>query len=83
MFKRTQKTKDGPAARPAMALVALFALLAICLAPSPAQAAITLKGQFKTEDAYNPKPDGGDLSLPMPCDLAMVFRVVSIPVTGK
>lgn len=33
-------------------------------------------------DAYNPKPDDGDIILPMPCEGAMVFRRVDIPVTG-
>ncbi|MGL5031044.1 MAG: formylglycine-generating enzyme family protein [Aeromonas sp.] len=34
------------------------------------------------EKYYNPKPDGEDVILPMPCDGAMVFRRVQIPVSG-
>lgn len=31
---------------------------------------------------YNPKPDPDDVILPMPCDGFMVFRKVSIPLSG-
>ena len=30
---------------------------------------------------YNPKPDPDDIVLPMPCDGAMVFRKISVPVS--
>ncbi|NLY27706.1 MAG: formylglycine-generating enzyme family protein [Alcaligenaceae bacterium] len=31
---------------------------------------------------YNPKPDPDDVILPMPCDGFMVFRKVSVPISG-
>lgn len=34
------------------------------------------------EKIYNPKPDSEDIILPMPCEGAMVFRQVEIPVSG-
>lgn len=34
------------------------------------------------KDTFNPKPDDEDIILPMPCDGAMVFRRIDIPVTG-
>ncbi len=33
-------------------------------------------------DNFNPKPDGEDIILPMPCEGSMVFRRVEIPVAG-
>lgn len=33
-------------------------------------------------DIYNPKPDDGDIVLPMPCEGSMAFRRVDIPVAG-
>jgi hypothetical protein len=63
--------------------IVLFFVLVIRLSDS-AQAAISFGGETKPEDVYNPSPDlNGDLILPMPCNLSMVFRVVSLPVTGK
>lgn len=35
-----------------------------------------------TEKIYNPKPDNEDIVLPMPCEGAMVFRRIEIPVSG-
>lgn len=34
------------------------------------------------EKHYNPKPAEGDVVLPMPCEGAMVFRRVAVPVSG-
>lgn len=34
------------------------------------------------EKFYNPKPAEGDVILPMPCEGAMVFRRVDVPVAG-
>ncbi|EPN29391.1 hypothetical protein A245_46948, partial [Pseudomonas syringae pv. actinidiae ICMP 19096] len=34
------------------------------------------------EKLYNPMPDAEDVVLPMPCDGAMVFRKVYIPLAG-
>lgn len=34
------------------------------------------------QNLYNPKPEPDDVILPMPCDGAMVFRKVSIPLSG-
>ncbi|WP_409076390.1 SUMF1/EgtB/PvdO family nonheme iron enzyme (plasmid) [Pantoea sp. C3] len=35
-----------------------------------------------TENNWNPKPDGEDIVLPMPCEGSMVFRRVEIPMAG-
>ncbi|MDR0621119.1 MAG: formylglycine-generating enzyme family protein, partial [Deltaproteobacteria bacterium] len=61
----------------------LLASVAAWIRPDPAGAAIALKGEVKVEDVYNPNPAEGDLPLPMPCDLFMVFKAVSLPVTGS
>lgn len=34
------------------------------------------------QDDYNPKPDKADVILPMPCDGAMAFRKVAVPLEG-
>lgn len=35
-----------------------------------------------TENTWNPKPDGEDIVLPMPCEGSMAFRRVEIPMAG-
>ncbi|MDZ7279156.1 formylglycine-generating enzyme family protein [Pantoea eucrina] len=35
-----------------------------------------------TENIWNPKPDGEDIILPMPCEGSMAFRRVEIPLAG-
>ncbi len=40
------------------------------------------KGKVNLQDTYNPHPEAGDLELPMPCDLKMLFRVAAVPVDG-
>lgn len=35
-----------------------------------------------TENTWNPKPDGEDIILPMPCEGSMAFRRVEIPMAG-
>jgi formylglycine-generating enzyme required for sulfatase activity len=45
-------------------------------------AQLTRRGKFNESDAYNPKPDRADLIYPMPCNLQMVFKAVSLPVKG-
>ncbi|WP_333715420.1 SUMF1/EgtB/PvdO family nonheme iron enzyme [Pantoea eucrina] len=35
-----------------------------------------------TDTNWNPKPDGEDIVLPMPCEGSMVFRRIEIPVAG-
>ncbi len=56
-------------------------LMALML-PLQAHAALTLKGSAKIEEAYNPAPAEGDIVLPMPCDMYMVFKIVGVPAKG-
>ncbi len=51
-------------------------------ATSSAHAALTLKGSAKLEEGYNPVPSSGDISLPMPCDMSMIFKIVGVPAKG-
>ncbi|MDR1607617.1 MAG: formylglycine-generating enzyme family protein [Deltaproteobacteria bacterium] len=57
-------------------------ILALALTPSATAQLMTKAGANKPEFAYNPKPDAADIILPMPCDLKMVFKAVSLPVNG-
>jgi hypothetical protein len=65
-----------------------FAILAVLIeviiiwSPLDAEAQLTRRGEVNPADVYNPKPDDGDIILPMPCDLKMVFKAVSLPVKG-
>ncbi len=54
----------------------------LCLSCAPAHAALAAKGSATPIEGYNPKPDPSDIVLPMPCDLAMVFKVVGVPAQG-
>ncbi len=61
--------------------------IALCLiyfgiAPFNAQAALTLKGSASIEEAYNPNPDASDITLPMPCNMSMVFKLIGVPAKG-
>lgn len=56
-------------------------LLAPCASQS-ALAALARKADVSTADAYNPKPAGNDIILPMPCGLSMVFKLVAVPTKG-
>jgi formylglycine-generating enzyme required for sulfatase activity len=67
-----------------IAIIALGLALALALSQGLALAQLAQRGgPVKSEDAYNPKPDPADLIFPMPCDLKMVFKVVSFPVTKR
>ncbi|MDZ5602466.1 SUMF1/EgtB/PvdO family nonheme iron enzyme [Pseudomonas sp. RP23018S] len=56
-------------------------LRALCLTPLLAASLHTQAATW--EDKYfNPKPAEGDVVLPMPCDGAMVFRKVLVPLAG-
>jgi hypothetical protein len=55
------------------AIHAATALLLLCSLPVSAA---------WEEKYYNPKPAADDLILPMPCDGAMAFRQVRVPLTG-
>ena len=63
------------------------ALCAVCLAfllmpPFPAIAALKAKDEVKLNEAWNPVQDTGDITLPMPCGIGMVMRVVAVPSQG-
>ena len=73
-------------ANPALlaAFIALLAISVAVLGPAPALGqGLARKGQIAPEGLYNPKPDQLDLALPMPCQMAMVFRVVGFRLDGK
>ena len=60
-----------------------FILIVVLLVPGLAQAqGLQRKGKVSLENTYNPHPQAGDLELPMPCDLKMIFRVAAVPVDG-
>ncbi|MDR0356523.1 MAG: formylglycine-generating enzyme family protein [Deltaproteobacteria bacterium] len=61
----------------------LLLVLAGLFLSAPAGAAIKRTQPVDSTTVQNPKPYKGDVSLPMPCDLNMVFRVASIPAVGK
>lgn len=65
-------------------LLAIALSLALALLPARAAPAAGLKAltQVTPQQAYNPVPSQGDFTLPMPCDLHMVFRAVDVPVQG-
>jgi len=58
---------------------AFLAALAFLLAAGAARAGAPSWPQ----NSYNPDPATGDLTLPMPCGGAMVFRPVPVPATGS
>ena len=59
----------------------VFALL--LLSPYSAQAALKAKGSAASiEEATNPKPDGTDILLPMPCNSVMAFKAVGTQADG-
>lgn len=49
---------------------------------SPAHAALKAKAEVTLDEAWNPTPAEGDIVLPMPCGLGMVFRLVAVPAKG-
>ncbi len=58
----------------------LFSYVLLC--PLGANAALKLKGTASIEESWNPTPAEGDIILPMPCDLGMVFKLVAVPAQG-
>ena len=58
------------------------ALLCQGLAPADAKAALPKKNEATVEAACNPKPESGDVVLPMPGGLSMAFRIVAVPTEG-
>ena len=48
----------------------------------PAGAALARKDSVTPADACNPQPADDDITLPMPCDLHMVFKLVAVPARG-
>lgn len=70
---------------------ALRACLPLCLlvaiglsgfAAAPARAALKAKTGVSLADACNPQPASDDITLPMPCGLAMTFKLVAVPSRG-
>lgn len=47
-----------------------------------ADAALARKDSVNAADACNPQPADDDITLPMPCNLHMVFRLVAVPARG-
>lgn len=73
------------AARPlAPALVFVIALFPIAfLRPALLSAAgLQSRNEVRLEQAFNPRPAAGDIILPMPCGLSMVFVPVGVPARG-
>ena len=62
-------------------ILLIFGLLLLLPGLALAQG-LQRKGKVNLQDTYNPHPELGDLELPMPCDLKMIFRVVAVPVDG-
>ncbi len=65
----------------------IIRVLGACLMSSqllltPAYAALTLKGSASSEEGFNPAPAVGDIGLPMPCDMSMMFKIVGVPAKG-
>lgn len=66
-------------------LFAAILAAALALAPGSAGAQLEPVETVKPVDARavtNPQPSAGDVELPMPCGLTMVFRPVGLPVQG-
>ncbi|MDR1686482.1 MAG: formylglycine-generating enzyme family protein [Desulfovibrio sp.] len=70
-----------PAARFSGLLPALcLAFLLLC---PEADAALKARNDaVKPADLYNPRPDSGDIVLPMPCGAGMAFRAVGVQADG-
>ena len=62
--------------------ICLTAALAVFLAAGPLSAQLKRNKPVDLQAATNPNPAEGDISLPMPCGLSMVFRPVGLPVKG-
>ncbi|MGE9985113.1 SUMF1/EgtB/PvdO family nonheme iron enzyme [Desulfovibrio sp. SGI.169] len=65
----------------------LFSLCALALGLffcglQPADAALARKDSATPADACNPRPADDDITLPMPCNLSMVFKLVAVPARG-
>ncbi|MDR0549753.1 MAG: formylglycine-generating enzyme family protein [Deltaproteobacteria bacterium] len=59
----------------ALAAVAIF----MVVSPAPLGSQLATKGgPAKSTDAYNPRPDPADIVFPLPCDLKMVFKAISL-----
>lgn len=57
-------------------------LAAALLCPAQAAAAFKAKDSVTVTEAWNPAPAAGDIVLPMPCAMGMVFRVIAVPAKG-
>ncbi|MDO5537054.1 MAG: SUMF1/EgtB/PvdO family nonheme iron enzyme [Desulfovibrionaceae bacterium] len=66
----------------ACALSLAAALLFGGALPDAGHAALKLKGAVNLQDTWDPKPADGDIVLPMPRGLSMVFRLAAVPVEG-
>lgn len=59
-----------------------FCLMFLLFLPAVAHSALKAKGSVDVAEAWNPAPASGDIILPMPCDLHMVFRIIGVPAKG-
>ncbi len=64
------------------ALCLCLSCTGLILPADSAMAALTLKGSAKLDEGFNPNPNQGDILLPMPCDMSMVFKIVGVPTKG-
>lgn len=60
----------------------ILALGLIFCGVRPAEAALARKDSVNPADACNPQPADDDITLPMPCGLSMVFKLVAVPAKG-
>ncbi len=67
--------------RLALLLAGVLTLVQLVL-PVDATAALRRQDATSLQDAFNPAPDFGDIALPMPGGLTMVFRLAAVPANG-
>ncbi|MEG2172606.1 MAG: SUMF1/EgtB/PvdO family nonheme iron enzyme [Desulfovibrionaceae bacterium] len=63
-------------------VVCLVMILSISACAHHAHAALKAKGDVSLDETWNPNPQENDIVLPLPCGLAMVFKVVAVPAKG-
>lgn len=71
--------------RPAGRFLLLFTVLAALFCPFAPEGLAALRpkqAEVRMDDAVNPRPEAGDLMLPMPCGTSMVFRAVGVQASG-
>lgn len=65
-------------------MIRLVCCLLLALVPLRSEAAgLRVRAEVSAGDLFNPVPASGDITLPMPCNLSMVFRAVAVPARGR